>query len=168
MKSKLKQVKTPGYIVPKDYFVNLEEVVSKKIYLRHRLGEVNDPGFKVPKRYFSTFEERTYNIIHSQETSVKSIPLFSMNTILHLSGIAAALLILAAVLMPTNNLSLDNIEIELVETFITINDFDSSELALIWDTSEINSIEFYNYEFLDETINNYIIDDLTIEDFLIE
>ena len=39
---------------------------------------------------------------------------------------------------------------------------------MIWDTSEINSIEFYNYQFLDETIDNYIIEDLTIEDFLIE
>jgi len=168
MKSKLKQDKTSGYIVPQDYFVNFEEVVSKKMFNRQHLEEVNNPGFKVPKKYFSTFEERLYNSIHNQETAVKSFPIFSINTVLYLSGIAAALLILVAVLMPTNNLSLDNIETELLETFITINDFDTSELAMIWDSSEINNLEFYNYEFLDETINDYIIDDLTIEDFLIE
>ena len=168
MKNKLKQVKTPGYIVPKNYFVNLEDVVSKKISLQQCLDDLNDPGFKVPKNYFSTLEEKSYKAIQNEETSIKSIPLFSMNTALYVSGIAAALLILVAILMPTNNLSLDNIETELVETFISINDFDTSELAMIWDTSEINSIEFYNYQFLDETIDNYIIEDLTIEDFLIE
>ena len=152
MNDKFKNIKQSGYKTPEGYFDNIEETVFNKMKAQSSLDSIKKPGFKVPEDYFSTVEDNVFNMLKADEKEVKVVSLFSKRNLLYYSGIAATLVLMFTIFKPDSELSFDSLETELVESYISTHSINSSDLATLWNETDLNDMAFNEYEFLDETV----------------
>jgi len=168
MNDKLKHIKQSGFKTPDGYFDNLEDTIFNKLNTKSNLDSINNPGFNVPKDYFDIIEDNVFNTLKKDENEVKVISLFSRRNILYMSGIAATVVLMISVFKPSSEISFDSIETELVEFYISNHNINSADLATLWNETDFNEVAFDEYEFLDETVEDYILENSNIKDLLID
>lgn len=168
MNNKLDHIKQSGFKTPKDYFDNLEDSIFDKLKLNSSLDNIDNPGFKVPKDYFSNIEDSVINTLKDDKKGVKVVSIFSKKNLLYYSGIAAAVVLMISIFKPSGQISFDSIETELVESYISNYNINSADLATLWSENDFNEIAFDDYEFLDTTVEDYILENSNIEDLLID
>lgn len=168
MNDKFKHTKQSGYRVPEGYFDNLEDAVFNKLKAQSSLDTIKDTGFKVPEDYFLTVEENVFNTLKADEKEVKVVSLFSKRNLLYYSGIAAALVLMFTIFKPDSELSFDSLDTDLVESYISTYNINSSDLATLWNETDFSDVAFDDYEFLDETVEDYIFENSTLEDLIID
>lgn len=168
MNNKSNHIKQTGFRVPENYFNNLEDSVFTKLNAKSKLDSVNDSGFSTPQDYFSKIEETVFNKLNEEKKDAKIVQLFSKQNLIYFSGIAAAIIILISVFKPSSSLSFDTIETELVESYISTHDIYSEDLASLWNESDYSDVSFTEFELLDESVENYILENSNIEDLLID
>lgn len=168
MNDKLKHIKQSGFKAPDGYFNNLEDTIFNKINTNSNLDSINSSGFEVPIDYFSTIEDNVLSTIKNDKKEVKVISLLSRKNILYMSGVAAAIVLMISIFKPSNEISFDSIDTDLVESYISEQNINSADLATLWTETEFDDIIFDDYEFLDETVEDYILDNSNIEDLLID
>ena len=168
MNDKFKHTKQSGYRVPEGYFANLEDAVLNKLKTLSSLDAIKDTGFKVPKDYFSKVEENVFNTLKTEEKDVKVVSLLSRRNLLYMSGVAAAVVLMISIFKPNSELSFDSLDTELVESYISTYNINSSDLATLWNETDFSDVAFDDYEFLDETVEDYIFENSTLEDLIID
>ena len=167
MNDKLKHIKQSGFKAPYDYFNNLEDAVFHKLNVKSKLDSIDNAGFEVPKDYFSTVEENVLHAIKNDKKEVKVVSLFSRRNLLYFSGVAAAIVLMISVFKPDSELSFDSLDTELVESYISLHNINASDLATLWNEATFNDVAYDEYEFLDETVIDYILENSSIEDLII-
>lgn len=160
----LNNIKKTGFKTPKDYFTNLEEHVLNSVKLNDSLKN-KDSGFTKPESYLNNLEEIVFDKLNDENKSPKVINLFSAQNIFYLTGIAAALLIFFSVYF--NSETITELDYQLVDEYI-IEDIDTYELASLLTDEEIENInsEIYTETFIDENMEDYIIQNVDIEDII--
>lgn len=167
MNDKLKHIKQSGFKAPDDYFNNLEDAVFHKLNAKSKLDSIDNAGFEVPKDYFSTVEENVLHAIKNDKKEVKVVSFFSRRNLLYFSGVAAAVVLMISVFKPGSELSFDSLDTELVESYISLHNINASDLATLWNETTFNDVAYDEYEFLDETVEAYILENSSIEDLII-
>lgn len=168
MNDKFKHTKQSGFKVPGDYFNNLEDAVFNKLNSKSKLDTIKNSGFKVPKDYFSTVEDNVFKTIKKEEKEVKVVSLWSRKNILYASGVAAAIVFMISIFNTNKELTFDSLDTELVESYISTYNINSSDLATLWNETDLNDVAFSDYEFLDESVEDYILENSTLEDLIID
>lgn len=162
MKNKnLHNIKTNGFRVPKDYFDSVENNIISDL----KLKELNNnfSGFNLPTHYFDTLENNILNKI-SEEKTPKVIRLFTKKSIIYISGIAAAILLMFNLSIFDRKLTLDSFDSETVEDYILNENIESYEIAELLSEEDFLGDHFIEYNIDEQTVETYILDNLDIED----
>ena len=165
MKEKnLHNIKDSGFKTPENYFSNLEEITMSNLHLKERL---NTAGFKIPENYFDSLENRIISQT-SYKHKAKVIPLITKRYILAASGVAAAIVLLFNLNLNTKDFSFNSIETEVLEKYVSNQEFDTFDL----ETGLIEDIDISSF-FLEESISdvsleNYLYNTSDLEDFISE
>lgn len=151
----------PNFDVPQGYFDQFEDRLKLQIKLDALLGNQRDAGFKVPEGYFDTLSRK----LTTTPPSPKVISLQSRSMVWKITGIAAAvILIVALVLKPKETLTVENVDLATIESYISENDmaFSTYELSEFLPDASIDELDFAEdmsdvqmLDYLENTIDEY-------------
>jgi len=167
MTKNLNNIKKTGFKTPEDYFNNLENRILDNIKFGETLKGVHDTGFSMPEGYLNTIEDAVLSELPTINNT-KVISLFSKSNLIYLSGVAAAVLLFFSLFFNNTTTTLDNIDLDLVENYIINENMDSYEIAALLTDVDLVEDAFFENTIIDEDLENYILDNTTIEDLLIE
>jgi hypothetical protein len=168
MKNKnLHNINKTGFKSPKNYFESFEDTLMNKINNNQSLNDINETGFELPNNYFENFEGKLHKRI-SKENEPKAVRLFTRRNLVYLSGVAAAILILFNLSIFDKEITWDSLDAQTVENYIIGEDFDSYELASLLPDDQLLESNFISNTISDDTLENYLIDNLDLEDIIIE
>ena len=166
MNKELKNIKTTGFKTPDNYFDAIEDNVMDTIKLKEILNSDSN-GQTIPVGYFDTIEESVFNKITSSKKEIKVVRLFTRKNMFYAASIAAVIILMLIVVLPSNP-SFSNLELETVENYIFEEEYSSDEIAALLSDEELEKILFIEYSYSDESLKDYILDNATIEDLIIE
>lgn len=154
-----------GFKAPEDYFEGFEERLFSKI----KEAELpKQHGFDVPYGYFENLEERILQNV-SQEKTVKVIPLFKRKTFIYAASIAACAALVFSIY--TGNTGGEKpLQIADIEAYINSDsmDLDSYDIAQILSEDELDNLTLENEIFSQESIEEYLLENLDDTTLLIE
>jgi hypothetical protein len=154
-----------GFKAPDDYFQDFEERLFSK------LKEAELPkkhGFDVPDGYFEDLEERILQNV-AQENAVKVIPLFKRKTIIYAASVAASAALVISVYTGSGDQEI-SLQVADIEAYIEGDamDLDSYDIAQLLSDDELDNLAFENEIFSQESLEDYLIENLDDTTLLIE
>jgi len=167
MKLNLNNLKKTGFKTPDNYFDAIEDNIMNAIKLENNLNLSKETGFKTPDNYFDAIEDVVINKIEIKKTP-KVIPLFSKRNLLYASGIAAAVLLLFNLSIFEKEVTWDSLDTLTVENYIIEEGIDSYELAALFTDDDFPDIDFIEQNITDKALENYLLNNLDIEELIIE
>lgn len=167
MKSKLNNIKKAGYKTPEDYFQNLEDKIMDNIKLNEALQNIENEGFKAPEGYFDTLENIVLNKI-KDEKKTKVISLLNKQTLIYISGVAAAVVIMFNIFYNNSEVSLETIDTDIVENYFIDEGIDTYEIAALFTEEELTTInnDIFDQTFNDDSLEDYLLENAIIEDII--
>jgi hypothetical protein len=166
MNKELKNIKTTGFKTPDNYFDTIEDNVMDNIKLNNILNS-KSTGQTTPEGYFDTIEDSVFQKINSSKKEIKVIRLFTRKNMFYAASIAAAIILMLIVVLPSNP-SFSNLELETVENYIYQESYSSEDIAALLTEEELKEVLYADSSYSDESLEDYILDNTTIEDFIIE
>ncbi|MEN3324377.1 hypothetical protein VP395_11615 [Mariniflexile soesokkakense] len=162
--NKIHNIKTTGFKVPKDYFNSLEDTIISEVKLQEILSE---PGYKVPDNYFDSLEDKIINIVKPQKET-KVIKLFTWRKAVYTMAVAASLILMINIFFNnnTNNITIENIETASIENYFLNEDLEPSEFASLFTKEDLLDVRIIHDGYSSETLEDYIFDNLEIEDII--
>ncbi|XCF05679.1 hypothetical protein ABI125_13250 [Tamlana crocina] len=163
--NKLHNIKNTGFKAPDNYFDTLEDRLFTEAKLKANVG---GPGFVMPEGYLDGLENTILNKVPKTEEP-KVISIFSKRTLVYVSSIAAAILLLFNLsILETKPTTFDSLDTETVENYILEEDIGSYEI-----NASLTADDFYVDNFSEETIDDesfedYILNDVNLEDIMLE
>jgi cell division protein FtsL len=162
-KNSLNNISKTGFKVPKNYFKEFENTLLSELKLKEMS---TNSGFKVPENYFETLDAKILKAIET-EKEVKVINLFSWKKIAYVTSVAASLVIMFNVLFNNNkSLTIDSIETASIENYILTEELESNEMASLFTSTDLSDINFISNNFNPETLENFVLDNLEIEEII--
>ncbi|WP_298534739.1 hypothetical protein [uncultured Algibacter sp.] len=166
-KSNLNKIKSTGFKLPDDYLDSFEEQVLGKIHDKPKLDAIETSGFKKPENYFDSLEERIAQKLSNQKET-KVITLNAKRTLVYLSGIAAAILVLFNLAIFDSKPSFDDLETETVENYLLDESITSYEIAGLLSDEQIEEVIILDHNLSEDHIETYLLDNADIETLMIE
>ena len=167
MKLNLNNIKNAGFKTPDNYFDAVEDNIMNAIKQENNLNLSKETGFKTPDNYFDTIEDVIINKIETK-TTPKVITLFSKRNLLYASSIAAAVLLLFNLSIFDKEVTWESLDAQTVENYIIDEGIDSYELAALLTDDDFSEIDFIEQNITAETLENYLLDNLDLEELMIE
>lgn len=161
-KNKLHNIKDSGFKTPKNYFDGLEDSIMDQIKLNEK---IEDTGFKAPDDYFESLEDK---ILDKVSHKPKVISLFTKRNLFYVSSIAAALVLMFNIIGNKNEFTFEDLETASIENYLYDQDIDSYEIASLLTDDELTTANFIDTKITDESLENYLLQNATIEDLIIE
>lgn len=156
-----------GLHLPEGYFNNFEDRMMLKV-MEDSLPRTN--GFKTPDGYFGQVEDRVMSQV-SETGRPKIIPLFRNKTLLYVSGIAASLvLIISLVYGLGSDQPLEDLPVTAIEEYIYEGgtDIDSYDVMALLDEEDISEIKLPSEVISEESLENYLLENIDETSLLIE
>ncbi len=163
---KLNTVKSTGFKVPKDYFENFEDSLFEKMNTQKTIG-VSQTGFEVPKDYFENIEDRILDNVKDKEET-KVISLFNRKTVVYISSIAAAVLLLFNLSIFNSTVTVGDLETATVENYILEEDISSYDIASLFTEELPNEEGLVDFDLDEERLEEYLLNNADIENLMIE
>lgn len=160
--NKLYNIKNSGFKTPENYFEGLEESVMNQLKLEEKIKE---SGFKAPDNYFKGIEDTIFEKVKPEP---KVISIFSKRNLFYAASIAAVFVLMFSVFINKNGLTFEDLETASIEDYLYIEDIDTYELAALLTEDELNSEYFIETELSDDSIEDYLLENTTIEELIIE
>ncbi|AJR03471.1 hypothetical protein [Siansivirga zeaxanthinifaciens] len=158
-------IKHSGFKVPDNYFETLEDQLFSEIKLKNT---IDDAGFKIPENYLSNLENAIISKVKEEKTG-KVITLFNRKKLIYISGVAAAVLLLFTLTFNSKSNNWNNLDFEMVENYMITEDIlDSYEIASLLPEEDLIESNFIQIDFNEENIENYLLNNLDIEDLTTE
>lgn len=158
---------TSGFRIPKNYFEEFEDVLFTKLSER---DIPSAPGFKVPEGYFENVEDKTFQRLLPVKKEFSVISLSRQNMV-YIAGIAAVFILFftlfnlyAPAHTDMNMLQLTTIESYIDEGNLDLNAYEITGLL----GEEISSLDAGTHLFSEETLENYLLEDIDETLLLIE
>jgi hypothetical protein len=167
MKTNLNHIKNTGFITPDNYFDAVEDNIINTIKQENSLNLSKETGFKTPNNYFNTIEEAIINKIETKNTP-KVIPLFSKKNLLYALSVSAAVLLLFNLSIFDKEVSFDSLDLQTVENYIIDEGIDYYELAALLSENDFLGVDFLQENITDEALENYLLNNIDIEEIIIE
>lgn len=162
-KHNLNNINKPGFKVPKDYFKNFEDMLLSDLKLKETSSKT---GFNLPENYFESLDDKIINTV-KKEKETKVIKLFSLRKTAYVSAIAASLILMFNIAYNKNDtLTIDNIETASIENYILNEDIETADIALLFSNHELNSFDSIELNFNSESLENYVIENIEIDDLI--
>lgn len=154
-----------GMKVPEDYFDNFEE----RLFIRLAEEELPDaPGFSVPDGYFDTLDEKVMANL-PPEGKGKVIPFYRRRAFSYMAGAAACAVLVFSLLTkgPGENMTL---EIADIEAYLDAGgiDYNSYDVAQLLNEDDLESIPLENEFLSEESLEEYLLENLDDTNLLIE
>ncbi len=167
MKNKLNNIKNTGFKTPKNYFQNLEDQIMDTIKLDYALKSIDSAGFKMPQGYLDTLEDAVLTKV-TKTSNPKVISILNKQTLIYISGVAAAVLIMFNIFWNKTETTIDTLDAELVENYFIDQGINTFEIAaLLTNDEEINiDIEIFDETFNDDSLEDYLLENMDLEDFI--
>ena len=150
-KERLHTINDSGFRTPSNYFEALDNIILTEAKLKNNL---NTSVFKTPQHYFKDVEDDILDLT-VRKREAKVIPLITKRIILYTSTVAAAVIIVFNLNLFKNSVTFDALETEAVDSYI-INETDLSELAMLFNDTELTESNFIDIEINDDTLDSYI------------
>lgn len=165
MDRNLKNIKASGFKTPENYFEGVEDSVLNQIHLK----SIEGSGFKMPEGYLDTLDDTIIAKV-SKNNDTKVINLFSRKNLLYMSSVAAAILLLfnLSIFESKRVASFDTLDTATLENYILSEYIDSYEISSLMNNEEINEEAFIDYNFSDEHMEDYILNNIDIEGLFLE
>ena len=165
MKKELNNIKKTGFNAPKEYFNGLEDKIMNNINLNNHLKNEKSTGFTMPNGYLNFLEDAVLNNVKKEP---KVITLFSKQSLIYISGVAAAILIMFNVFWNTTETSIETIDPELVENYFIDEGIDTYEIAALFTEEELTTIntDIFDQTFNDDSLEDYLLENANIEDII--
>ena len=165
MDRNLKNIKASGFKTPENYFEGVEDSVLNQIHLK----SIEGSGFKIPEGYLDTLDDTIIAKV-SKTNDTKVINLFSRKNLLYMSSVAAAILLLfnLSIFESKRVASFDTLDTATLENYILSEYIDSYEISSLMNNEEINEEAFIDYNFSDEHMEDYILNNIDIEGLFLE
>lgn len=162
---KLKHIKHSGFTAPEDYFETLEDTLLAQVKLEEMRLNSNS-GFSVPQGYFDTLDSTIIKHVNSKKQS-KVISIFNRSHLIYFGGIAASIVLLFNLVLHNRN-SWNSIKSETVEDYLVEEDLTSYEIASNLTDNLFPENAFLNEDYSDQSIENYVNENLDIDDIFTE
>ncbi|MDG5492142.1 hypothetical protein [Psychroserpens sp. SPM9] len=163
-KRKLDTIKTSGFKTPKDYFSEVEEQILNDIHLKNK---VEASGFDVPESYFESLDDRIFaQLDTTNDTKVRS--LFSWKKTVYATAIAASIVLMFNLFFTSETITISDIDTASIEDYLEIEDYTSLDLASLLTDEELHKDNFIENEIPENSIEDYLINTIEIEDLIIE
>lgn len=159
---KLHNIKDSGFKVPKNYFDGLEDSIMNQIELQEK---VSDHGFKTPDNYFESLEDK---ILEKSTFKPKVISLFTKRYLIYASSIAAAFVLMFAIFNKNDTISFDDLETATIENYLFEKDISTFELVSLFTEENLIDENYIDSELTEDGIEEYLLENTTIEDLIIE
>ena len=168
MKNKnLHNIKSSGFKAPNGYLESFDEFLLKKLKETSPLDGLENSGFKVPDQYFETIDEKLSKVISTKEKA-KVISFLSWKKMAYVSGVAASILLMITLFNNNNKIpSFDNLETVLIDEYIVEEDFTNEDIATLL-SDDLTMNNFMDSHLIDDNLEEYILDNASIEDYLKE
>ena len=164
----LHNIKSTGFKAPDDYFDSFDEAFFNKLKENNSFEDIKTTGFDIPNDYFETLEETVLKRVETKKET-KVISLFSWKKVIYTSAIAASLILMINAFFNTSEiLTFDTLETASIESYLEDEGYTSYELAFLLNENELNSEYFTNTNISESLLEDYLLDNTTIEDLLIE
>ncbi|WP_452227084.1 hypothetical protein [Lacinutrix cladophorae] len=164
MNKDLKNIQESGFKVPKNYLENFEASILSQAKLKEK---VTNSGFTIPKGYLKNVEDTILTKVHKEE-SAKVIPLFSKRNIIYISSIAAVIALLFNLSNINTKATYDSLSLETVENYILNEDYSTDDLASLFTNVDLLEEDFNTISFSDEAMQEYLNNNLEINDLYTE
>lgn len=163
-KNKLHIIKNTGFKVPKDYFASLEDSIISELKLK---AFTTESGFKTPNNYFESLEDKIVNTVVTQHTEVKVIKLITWRKASYVAAVAASVVLIFNVFFNnTKNVTIDSIETASLENYFINEDIGSAEFASLFTKEDLSDVRLITDGYSSENLENFVFDNLDIEDII--
>ena len=162
-KRHLENIKETGFKVPQNYFEEFEDSLITELKLKETCA---DSGFKVPTDYFKTVENDILKTV-KETKKPKVIKLRTWQKLSYATAVAASLIIMFSILFNNSTVDINKIETASIETYILNEEFDTNEMATLFKDVDLSAISLSNNNINSETLENYLLDNLEIEELLL-
>ena len=164
---KLHHIKSSGFKTPSHYFESFEKTLMDRLDDSFSLSDLQNSGFKTPENYFETFDDRLVKAM-SSEKGIKVIPLYSWKKMAYASAIAASVLLMVG-LFGTHNTkpTFGNLETASLEDYIADGEYSNEDIASLV-TDDLTLDNFMDSHLIDSNLEEYILNNATVEDYLKE
>lgn len=169
-KENIHNIKSTGFTPPDNYFQDLEASLSNKIETLELSESIKNVGFKMPEGYLDMAEYTILNTI-SNKKETKVISLFSKRNIRFLSSSIAATIVLFISIFLFNReeplptfVTLEN---EAIEDYI-LTEVTTYDMANLLNKDQLNEAIYIDSSLNEENIEDYLLNNLDIEDLIIE
>ncbi|OEK07601.1 hypothetical protein A8C32_17545 [Flavivirga aquatica] len=163
----LHNIKSTGFTTSNDYFESFDEKMLSKLKNENYFDSIKNTGFKVSENYFDTLEDAIISKV-SNEREPKVIQIFSKRNLVYISSMAAAILLLFNLAIFDDKPTFDSLDIETVENYIMNQNINSFEIASLLTDEELSEENFIQNQLEEKTIEDYILNNIEIEDLIIE
>ena len=162
---KIDTINTSGFKVPDDYFSQVEEQILNEAGLK---SKVDASGFNVPDSYFENLDNKIIDKL-KEDREVKVVSLFNRKNIIYASTIAATLILMFNVFFnASETITFDSLEIATIENYLEEEDYTSYELAMLLTEEELSKDSFIDNKISKRNIEDYLLENVEIEDLIIE
>jgi hypothetical protein len=167
MKLNLNNLKKTGFNTPDNYFDAVEDKIMNAIKQENNGNLSKETGFKTPDNYFDAIEDAIIKKVETKNIP-KVIKLFTRKNLLYASSIAAAILLLFNLSIFEKEVTWDSLDTLTVENYIIEEGIDSYELAALFTDDDFSDADFIEQNITDEDLENYLLNNLDIEELVIE
>lgn len=164
-KSKLHTIQETGFKAPDSYFDSFDERLFKKLEVQQDMTALKNPGYKVPENYFDSFDSKLQARLKN-EHQPKVRTLLSWRNTAYFSGAAALVLMFAIFFQSENNLSINQVETASIENYLNEENLNVYDIASFLNADDIELDDFVANTFTDESLENYLLNNTSIEDLI--
>lgn len=167
-KSKLYTIKEPGFKTPDAYFDNFDDRLFKKLTVQREMSKMNGTGYKVPEHYFINFDVKLEHRLKEVQQPKVSM-LTPWRSAAYMSAAAAVLVVMFTVFMKSDdNLSIHQVETASIENYLNNENMTPYDIASFLNAEDIILEDFVANIFTDESLENYLLTNASIEDLITE
>lgn len=152
-----------GFKLPNDYLNTVEDRLSHRLQ-NLPLIATKASGFKVPEGYLDNFKP----VVSKQHKTKapKTVKLTPLRKFIYLSGVAASVVLaLSYFSNQNNNHSFNKLDTTVIETYLQ-DDFNLQYVSTLFQEDDLDLSAFSQVNFSNESFENYIIDNATIDDLI--
>jgi len=165
-KNNLHNVKSSGFKTPDNYFESFDADFFERLNEKEAIKASEFSGFTVPENYFDAVEHTILEKVQNKPEK-PVINLKPKSTFYYFSGIAASIVLLFSLVFNNDNISIDNLETEILESYLYQEEYSNEDFASMFKTSEISETDFIDIHISDETLNQYL-ENIEPEDLIFE
>jgi hypothetical protein len=166
--TKLQNIKSTGFKIPDQYLDALDDEVISKLKTEVLQDKVNASGYKVPDDYFGTLEASVLDKITNDTPNSKVISLVNKRTLLYVSSIAAAVLLVFSLNTLKTKPSFKDLATNTVEDYILDEGINAYDIASLLSEEQLEGAISIEHDIDANHIEAYLLENEDLTGLIID